>query len=80
MRLKIKWTVFAKKELKNIYDYYKKNVSIITAKNIVNGIINDVTILENHPEIRPIEILLEGSKEKFRYLLSKRNYKLIYLD
>lgn len=77
MELDIKWTYFAKIELKNIYDYYNENVSKITANKIVNGITNDVTILENHPKIGPIEELLKGSEENFRYLLSKRNYKII---
>lgn len=78
MELEIKWTNFAKDELKNINDYYKKNISKITANKIVNGITNDVTILETHPEIGPVEELLKNSKENFRYLLSKRNYKIIY--
>ena len=78
MELKIKWTDFAKNELKNIYNYYYENVSVNTANKIVNGITNDVTVLENHPEIGQVEELLIGSEEKFRYLLSKRNYKLIY--
>ncbi len=78
MELEVKWTTFAKSELKNIYDYYKENISKITANKIVNGITNDVTILRKHPEIGPIEELLKGSEENFRYLLSKRNYKIIY--
>ena len=78
MELEIKWTNFAKSELKNIYDYYKENISRSTSSKIVNGITNDATILENHPKIGPIEELLKGKKEDFRYLLSKRNYKIIY--
>ncbi len=78
MELEIQWTAFAKNELKNIYNYYKKNISKKTASNIVIGIINDVSILKNHPKVGPIEELLEGSKENFRCLLSKRNYKIIY--
>jgi len=78
MVLDIKWTSFAKNELKNIYDYYNKNVSTITANKIVDGITNDVTILEKHPKIGPIETLLESNTENFRFLLSKRNYKIIY--
>ncbi len=78
MELEIKWTTFAKSELKNIYDYYKENISKSTANKIVDGITNDATVLENHPKIGPIEKLLEENKEDFRHLLSKRNYKIIY--
>jgi addiction module RelE/StbE family toxin len=78
MELEIKWTSFAKNELKNIYNYYKENISKSSAIKIADGITNDVTILENHPNIGPIEELLKGSENDFRYLLSKRNYKIIY--
>ncbi len=78
MELEVKWTNFARNELRNIYDYYKNNVSINTATKIVTGIIRTVSVLEKHPEIGPIEELLKKNKEGFRYLLSKRNYKIIY--
>lgn len=78
MGLEIKWTLFAKKELKKIYSYYAENISLITAKKIVTGIIKDVNILEKHPEIGQVEELLIEYEEIFRFLLSKRNYKIIY--
>ena len=78
MGLGIKWTTFANTELENIYSYFKENVSKRTAKKIVSGITQEVKILPEHPEIGQIEQLLIGQKENFRYLLSKRNYKIIY--
>jgi len=48
MGLEIKWTLFAKKELKKIYSYYAENISLITAKKIVTGIIKDVTIIYHY--------------------------------
>ena len=78
MELAIKWTDFSKKELYKIFDYYKTHISLKTAKKIVKGITSDVNILINHPEVGQIEELLKEHKENFRFLLSKRNYKIIY--
>ena len=35
MGLKIKWTIFAKQELRKIYNYYKDNASRKTTEKIV---------------------------------------------
>ena len=78
MELEIKWTSFAKSELKKIHTYYTNNVSINTAKKIISGITKDVNVLEKHPEIGQVEELLKENEENFRFLLSKRNYKIIY--
>ena len=42
------------------------------------GIAQDVKILEKQPKIGQLEQLLKNNKESFRYLHSKKNYKLIY--
>jgi len=78
MGLKIKWTIFAKQELRKIYNYYKDNVNKKTAKKIVSDIAQDVKILEKQPKIGQLEQLLKNNEKNFRYLLSKKNYKLIY--
>lgn len=38
MELKIYWTDFAKKELQNIFDYYKENAGLNVVRKIVIGI------------------------------------------
>ena len=38
MELEIFWTDFSKKELKNIFTYYKEKASLNVAKTIVIGI------------------------------------------
>jgi len=78
MELKIKWTDFSKKELKNIFKYYKEKTSVNVAKKIVNGIAKETLKLKNHPYIGQYEELLKSDKREFRYLVYK-NYKIIYL-
>ena len=46
MAIKVYWTNFAQKELKNIFDYYKIKASPIIARNLVVGIVEKVNSLE----------------------------------
>ena len=77
MAIKIYWTNFAKKQLRNIFDYYKTNASPQIAQNIVVGIVEKVNSLEFQTEIGQKEELLSDRKENFRYLVFKK-YKIIY--
>lgn len=77
MAIKIYWTNFAKRELKNIFDYYKIKASPKVAKNLVTKIVEKTTSLEFQDKIGQQEELLSHRKEKFRYLVFK-NYKIIY--
>ena len=78
MELKIYWTDFSKQELKEILYYYKVKANITVARNLVLGIINEVKILKNQPEMGQVEVLLENDNRDFRYLLYRNNYKIIY--
>lgn len=77
MAIKIYWTNFAKKQLRNIFDYYKTKASPQIAQNIVVGIVEKVNSLEFQTEIGQKEELLLDRKENFRYLVFKK-YKIIY--
>jgi plasmid stabilization system protein ParE len=77
MELEIFWTDFSKKELKNIFTYYKKKASLNVAKTIVIGITTEAKKLKKQPTIGQEEELLENDSRKFRYLVST-NYKIIY--
>lgn len=77
MAIKVFWTDFAKKQLRQIFNYHHDKVSLITARKIVVGVVNEAQILVSDPEIGQIENLLIARKENFRYLLSG-NYELIY--
>jgi plasmid stabilization system protein ParE len=77
MELEIYWTDFSKKELKNIFDYYKENASLNVAKNLVIGITKEAAKLKKQPTIGQEEELLNKDSRDFRYLVFK-NYKIIY--
>lgn len=77
MGLIVYWTDFAKNELKNIFDYFKENVNVKIAQQIVKQIVERAEELDNFQEIGAIEELLEDKPQNFRYILST-NYKIIY--
>ncbi len=77
MELKIYWTDFSKKELQNIFEYYKKNATLKVAKDLTIGIAKETLKLKKNPEIGQIEELLIDRPNGFRYLVFK-NYKIIY--
>ncbi|MBF6609823.1 MAG: type II toxin-antitoxin system RelE/ParE family toxin [Chryseobacterium sp.] len=77
MAIKVYWTYFAKKELKNIYDYYKIKASPKVAEKLATGIVEKTTSLEFRTEIGQNEDLPLDRQENFRYLIFK-NYKIIY--
>ena len=78
MELKIYWTDFAKNELQKIYTYYKDIANIKTAKKITIKITSKVEILIKQPNVGQFEQLLSNHKENFRYLVSEKNFKIIY--
>ena len=77
MEIKINWTDFSKKELQNIFSYYKENLSLRVAENLVLGITKETIRLKKQPNIGQIEELLKNRNQEFRYLVYK-NYKIIY--
>ena len=78
MELNIYWTDFAKSELQKIYIYYKNTANVKTAKKIIINITSKVKILIKQPNIGQYEQLLNNHKENFRYLVSNKNFKIIY--
>ena len=74
MELEIHWTDFSKKELKNIFNYYKERASLNVAKTLVIGITTEVKKLKKQPTIGQEEELLEKDSRDFRYLVYK-SYK-----
>jgi len=77
MELEIYWTDFSKKELKNIFNYYKEKASLNVARTLVIGITKEAAKLKKQPTIGQEEELLENDPRDFRYLVFK-NYKIIY--
>jgi len=77
MELEIYWTSFSKKQLKMIFSYYVKKVSLIVARKLVLGIVDKTKILKTQANIGQKEELLKNREQEFRYLVFK-NYKIIY--
>jgi len=78
MELEVYWTDFSKKELKNIFDYYKENASLNIANTLVVGITKETAKLKKQLNIGQKEDLLKKYLRDFRYVVYK-NYKIIYL-
>lgn len=49
MELKIYWTNFSKKELQNIFEYYKENAGLKVAKSLILGIAKETLKLKKQP-------------------------------
>jgi plasmid stabilization system protein ParE len=77
MDLKVFWTDTALYQLKDIFEYYKKNANLKVARKIIKRIVNETIYLEKNPRIGQREFLLENRKKEFRFLVVG-NYKIIY--
>lgn len=77
MEIDIYWTDFAKRELRQIFEYHNDNVSLKVAQKISTQIVIDTNKLKNFPEMGAIEELLSNRPQEFRYIVST-NYKIIY--
>ena len=77
MGLKIYWTDFAKDQLKDIFDYYHKKVSLKLARKITNNIVSKAKKLNDFPGLRKIKENLEERPQNFSYFIVT-NFKLIY--
>lgn len=77
MELKVYWTDFAKRALKNIFYFHKEKVNCKIAQNITNQIVVTVDKLKTFPEMGAVEELLQSRPENFRYIITT-NYKVIY--
>ncbi len=75
--MKIIWTIPANKELRKIYNFYKKNASVKVAQSIKDKIFESTNQLENFEYSAPMEALLKDRKEDYRSLVSGY-FKVIY--
>ena len=77
--MKIIWSDFASKTLKDIYKYYEEVADKDVAVKIRNGIFSATRQLTKYPDSGQIEITLEQLGEEHRYLV-KDNYKIVYKE
>ena len=73
----IEWAKPARKDLKKIFNYYKKKASRETAQKIIDGILDYTDILKTQ-NIGRTEKLLEHLNQNHRFLITG-NYKVIYI-
>lgn len=78
VRKKLCWTVFAKTELRKIFDYYKEEAGVRIAHQIRRSILHAPKILETFPEAGRMEENLRSINQGHRFLVDG-NYKIIYL-
>lgn len=75
--MKVIWSIFAAKELKEIFDYYKDIAGIPIAKRLRDRIFSSTIQIKNQANSGQIEPTLSRLNEEHRYLVCG-NYKVIY--
>jgi len=75
--MKIVWTDFAIKNLKDIFEFYSTKANKKVAHKIRRQLLKSSRQLKDIPNSGPIEPSLDTLKNSYRYLVSG-NYKLIY--
>lgn len=75
--MKIIWTDFAIKNLKEIFDYYSDKANKKIAHKIRKEILSTTKQLIKNPESGQLEFNLEKLNQNHRYLISG-NHKIIY--
>ena len=75
--MNIVWTKPAKKDLRKIFNYFKKKVSLNLANKIVNSILANTSILRTQ-NIGVKEQLLIHLEQEHRFIIDG-NYKIIYI-
>ena len=73
----IVWTNPAIKDLRKIFNYFKKKVSLNIANKIINSILANTSILKNQ-NIGIKEQLLAHLGQEHRFIIDD-NYKIIYI-
>lgn len=77
MEMKISWSLKAREQLREIFDYYRDTASQEVAKSVVSGILGRTQNLGNFPKMGRKEELLSDQNKDFRYLV-EGNYKILY--
>ena len=78
----IQWQTKAKKHLKSIFDYYKKNASLEVAFAMLNAIVSPVDRLEEFPRSGVEDHELSDKNHTYYYLIAKKGkriYRIYYI-
>ncbi len=76
--MKLRISPRAKRNLREIYTWYKKQVNDKVAKNITDDITNAINLFRSHPNLGHIEPELNSFPQSFRSYVLAPNYKIIY--
>ena len=74
----IKWHDSAREHLRKIFDFNYTNMSEKYAYTILGEVLDEVQGLESAPRKGAPELLLEGRRYEYRYLVVRKTYKVIY--
>ena len=74
----IKWHDSAREHLRKIFDFNYNNMSEKYAYTILREVLDEVQGLESAPRKGAPELLLEGRRYEYRYLVVRKTYKVIY--
>jgi len=75
--LKLLWTVEARNDLKNIYDYHLEVAGARVATKLTASIVLSTVVLKTSPNVGQHEEALSSRPQEFRYLVVG-NYKVLY--
>lgn len=75
--MRILWSVLAKEDIKEIYDYYKEVAGLQVARSLRNKLITKPRLLVKQPRLGQEEDNPAVAGRGFRYLV-EGNYKLVY--
>ena len=75
--MEISWTQTALKQFEKAVKRSRREFGDLVADNFAAEVINTIRPLKDHPQMGPVEPLLEHKKFEYRFLLVKR-YKILY--
>ena len=77
---KVIWDPLALEQVHAIYDYYYDNASPKVALDLLNDIMSAPDILLQFPQAGAKEPIFQGTETEFRYLVVRKNWKIIYFQ
>ncbi len=77
MEIRVFWTETALNNLEDIFEFYKYQDSVSTARKLVKEIVQSTLRLQKFPALGKKEYLLTERNNEYRFIIEKR-FKIIY--
>ncbi|OAV71008.1 Plasmid stabilization system protein [Bacteroidales bacterium Barb4] len=74
----IEWSKQANKSVDSLLSYYRNMAGERVARKMVANIMRSAMRLERSPQMAAIDLLLESLPKKYRSLVVRKNFKVIY--